>query len=71
MIKNAGFQWTGQGVARENLISWLTDGRYPDAVFDHMMVVAPEGYNISQSSTHETDRSVSDHRAVILQLPGL
>jgi hypothetical protein len=53
------------------LISWLTDGRYPDAVFDHLMVMAPDGYEISQSSTHKTDRSVSDHRAVIIELPGL
>ena len=71
MIQDAGFKWTGQGVAREDLISWLTDGRYPDAVFDHMMVMAPEGYAVSQSSTHRTDRSVSDHRAVILELAGL
>ena len=47
----------------------LADGRYPNAVFDHMMVMAPEGYEVSQSSTHKTDRSVSDHRAVILELP--
>ena len=71
IVQDAGFKWAGQGVAREELISWLTDGRYPDAVFDHMMVMAPEGYEFSQSSTHKTDRSVSDHRAVILQLPGL
>ncbi len=71
MIQDAGFKWAGQGVAREDLISWLTDGRYPDAVFDHMMVMAPEGYEVSQSSTHKTDRSVSDHRAVIIELAGL
>ena len=69
--KDAKFFQAGQGVEREELISWLTDGRYSDAVFDHMMVMAPEGYEFSQSSTHKTDRSVSDHRAVILQLPGL
>ena len=70
MIQDAGFRWAGQGVAREELISWLTDGRYPDAVFDHLMVMASEGYEVSQSSTHKTDRSVSDHRAVILELAG-
>ncbi len=69
MIQDAGFKWAGQGVDRKELISWLTDGRYPDAVFDHMMVMAPEGYEVSQSSTHKTDRSVSDHRAVIIELP--
>jgi endonuclease/exonuclease/phosphatase family metal-dependent hydrolase len=71
LMQDAGFRWAGQGVERKELISWLTDGRYPDAVFDHMMVMAPEGHEISQSSTHKTDRSVSDHRAVILELPGL
>ena len=71
MIQDAGFRWTGQGVDRKELISWLTDGRYPDAVFDHMMVMAPEGYEVSQSSTHKTDRSVSDHRAVVLRFNGL
>ena len=71
IVQDAGFKWAGQGVAREELISWLTDGRYPDAVFDHMMVMAPERYEIPQSSTHKTDRSVSDHRAVLLELPNL
>ena len=66
-----GVRWAGRGVERKELISWLTDGRYPDAVFDHMMVMAPDGYEVSQSSTHKTDRSVSDHRAVIIELLGL
>lgn len=60
-----------QVVDRKELISWLTDGRYPDAVFDHMMVMAPGGYEVSQSSTQKTGRSVSDHRAVIIELLGL
>jgi endonuclease/exonuclease/phosphatase family metal-dependent hydrolase len=71
MMQDAGFRWAGQGVDHKELISWLTDGRYPDAVFDHMIVMAPEGYEVSQSSTHKTDRSVSDHRAVVLELTGL
>ena len=71
MMQDAGFRWAGQGVEREELISWLTDGRYPDAVFDHLMVMAPDGYEISQSSTHKTDRTVSDHRAVVLELAGV
>ena len=62
---------SGEGVDRKELISWLFDGHYPDAVFDHMMVMAPDGYEISQSSTHKTDRTVSDHRAVVLELPRL
>ena len=66
-----GVRWAGRGVERKELISWLTDGRYPDAVFDHMMVMAPDGYEVSQSSAHKTDRSVSDHRAVIIELGGL
>ena len=71
MMQDAGFRWAGQGVERKELISWLTDGRYPDAVFDHMMVMAPDGYEVSQSSTRKTDRSVSDHRAVVCVIEGL
>ena len=35
-----------------------------------MMVMAPEGYEVSQSSTNKTNRSVSDHRAVIIEVDG-
>tara|TARA_Y100001934_G_scaffold277504_1_gene376466 strand:- start:227 stop:613 length:387 start_codon:yes stop_codon:yes gene_type:complete len=35
IIQDAGFKWAGQGVDCKELISWLTDGRYPDAVFEH------------------------------------
>ena len=70
LMQDAGFRRAGKGVDRKELISWLSDGRHPDAVFDHMMVLAPDGYEISQSSTHKTDRSVSDHRAVVLELTG-
>ena len=60
MMQDGGFQWAGKGVDRKELISWLSDGRYPDAVFDHMMVLSPDGYEILPSSIHKTDRSVSD-----------
>ena len=35
-----------------------------------MMAMALEGYEVSHSSTHKTGRSVSDHRAVIIEVDG-
>ena len=47
-----------------------TSAKIRDAVFYHMMVMAPEEYDVSQSFTHKMDRNVSDHRAVVLKLKG-
>ncbi|MFT5411724.1 MAG: hypothetical protein ACI9NC_004460 [Verrucomicrobiales bacterium] len=33
-----GFAWTGVGDDRANLVSWLSDGTYPDAAFDHLLM---------------------------------
>lgn len=66
LLTEAGFEWTGRDVQQEGRISWLSNGRYPDAVFDHILVQAPEGYEVSESITHKTTREVSDHRAVVV-----
>ena len=42
ILKKAGFVWTGQGLPREETVTWLSDGRYPDAAFDHFLVRAAE-----------------------------
>jgi hypothetical protein len=31
ILLDAGFVWAGQGLPREEAISWLSNGRYPDA----------------------------------------
>ena len=43
-------------------VSWLSDGRYPDAVFDHILVRGD--VEVSKAATVKTGREVSDHRAV-------
>lgn len=66
ILAEDGFKWTGKNSAQDDRISWLSDGRYPDACFDHIMVSASEGYEVSDSITHRTTRDISDHRAVTI-----
>ena len=55
------------GLAKEEIISWLSNGQYPDAVFDHFFIWGEDnGY--TKPVTQKTDRSPSDHRAVIIEL---
>lgn len=70
ILTRSGFQWTGSEVAQEDRISWLSNGRYPDAVFDHILVLSGDGLKASGSITHKTSREVSDHRAVIVDFGG-
>jgi hypothetical protein len=32
LLTEAGFEWIGTDVNQDDRISWLTNGRYPDAV---------------------------------------
>ena len=68
ILIDEGFKWTGKNTPQEDRISWLSDGRYPDACFDHIMVSVPEGFEVSDSVTHKTTRDISDHRAVVMVL---
>jgi len=69
LLRDAGLSWTGEGVEREKLVTWLSDGRYPDAVFDHILVKG--NVDVSPALTMTTGRDVSDHRAVWTMLkPG-
>jgi hypothetical protein len=46
---------------------WLSNGQYPDAVFDHFFIWGEDnGY--TKPVTQKTDRGPSDHRAVIIEL---
>ena len=63
ILKGDGFRWAGEGVGRKDLVSWLSDGRYPDAVFDHILIRG-EGIAASPAAAMKTGRDVSDHRAV-------
>lgn len=70
ILTKSGFKWTGLNVSQEDRISWLSNGRYPDAVFDHILVLSGDGLKASGSITHKTSRDVSDHRAVIVDFGG-
>lgn len=71
ILLDAGFSWTGEGQPREETVTWLSDGRFPDAAFDHILVRAAEGVEVGRATTAKTDRAVSDHRplTVALRLP--
>ena len=59
-----GFVWSFRGIARKNAITWLSNGRYPDAVFDGFLALPAAGIDISRSVVTGTERAVSDHRPV-------
>lgn len=67
VLEEGGFEWTGNGIAKEEIISWLSNGSYPDAVFDHFFIRSKDS-GFSKPVTHKTDRTPSDHRAVIIEL---
>jgi endonuclease/exonuclease/phosphatase family metal-dependent hydrolase len=68
ILLDAGFAWAGQGLPREETISWLSNGRYPDAAFDHFMVRPAEGVVVGRAETEKTDREVSDHRPLSIRI---
>jgi endonuclease/exonuclease/phosphatase family metal-dependent hydrolase len=71
ILIDEGFKWTGEKTAQEDRISWLSDGRYPGACFDHIMVSVPERFEVSDSVTLKTTRDISDHRAVVVVIEEL
>lgn len=67
VLEEGGFEWTGNGLAKEEIISWLSNGQYPDAVFDHFFIRGEDnGY--TKPVTQKTDRGPSDHRAIIIEI---
>jgi endonuclease/exonuclease/phosphatase family metal-dependent hydrolase len=68
ILEAAGFQSTFSGQSAEYCVTWLSDGRYPDATFDHILIQSPKAIQVAPSSTWETTREVSDHRPVVLAL---
>jgi len=68
ILTDAGFRWTGDGVPREDAVTWLSDGRYPDAVFDHILVRGSAVFSVSDVEVMPTDREVSDHRPAMVRI---
>ena len=63
-IKEAGFEWALQQLPERKRVTWPSDGRYPDATFDHLFV---RGLRVSQIAIPSYDRA-SDHRPVVVDL---
>ncbi|MEM6820314.1 MAG: endonuclease/exonuclease/phosphatase family protein [Verrucomicrobiota bacterium] len=68
IILDSGFQWGFRGMVGEDLVTWLSDGRYPDVDFDHFFIRASEGTIFGRSYVLPTERFVSDHRPVVMWL---
>jgi hypothetical protein len=68
ILQDAGFIWTGQGQARGENVTWLSNGRYPDAAFDHLLVRPAEGVSVGRATAEKTDRGVSDHRPLTMMI---
>ena len=68
ILQEAGFAWAGEGQPREETVTWLTDGRYPDAAFDHFLVRPAQGVTVGRAVTEKTERGVSDHRPLTVRV---
>lgn len=66
ILQEAGFRWTGEGMPREKVTTWISNGRYPDAAFDQIWVKGVEAGDAVVDQG--VDREVSDHRAVSVVL---
>jgi endonuclease/exonuclease/phosphatase family metal-dependent hydrolase len=71
ILREAGFVWTGQKLPRDETITWISNGRYPDAAFDHILVKPAGGVTAGHAETEKTDRTTSDHRpiSITVELP--
>jgi len=68
ILNEAGFVWAGQGQPREETVTWLSNGRYPDADFDHFLVRPAQGVTVGSAAAEKTDRDVSDHRPLSMRV---
>lgn len=68
LFLEAGYDWGFRGIPESKTITWLSDGRYPDAVFDHFFCLSGESVICGRSTTLPTDRKVSDHRPVVMRI---
>ena len=64
ILKDASFVWGCEEVAMEERVTWLSDGRYPDASFDMFLTRGDSG----KSSVLNRYKGLSDHLPVILTL---
>lgn len=68
ILTDAGFAWAFEGLPVDETVTWLSDGRYPDASFDHFFVKGYEHLRFEAARVLPTDRNVSDHRPVVMRI---
>lgn len=68
MIEEAGFEWALKGLDPGDRITWPSDGRYPDATFDHVFV---KGLKVVKIQIPDDYDRASDHRPVIVDITDL
>ena len=71
LLVEGGFTWLFQGMNRAQRITWPSDGRYPDAHFDHAFARNLEPTTLTVPTTFE---HCSDHQPVVIDLqllPGM
>ncbi|MEM7600637.1 MAG: endonuclease/exonuclease/phosphatase family protein [Verrucomicrobiota bacterium] len=64
ILQARGFQSTFEGLDRNEVITWHSDGRYPSATFDHILTPDVDDKAVVYPST----RNLSDHLPVTLEL---
>ena len=64
ILKEGNFEWAWEGSTFNERVTWKSDGRYPDACFDHFFFSGVEKANCLLIKDSE---KASDHRAIVFR----
>lgn len=64
ILKEGNFEWAWEGLDFNERITWQSNGRYPDACFDHFFFSGVEKVNCLLIKGSE---KASDHRAIVFR----
>lgn len=64
ILLDAGFIWVGRGQPRAETVTWLSEERYPDAAFDHLLVRPAQGVTVGAAVAEKTAPVASWHLRV-------
>ena len=64
ILKEGNFEWAWEGSSFNERVTWKSDGRYPDACFDHFFLSGVEKVKCLLLKDSE---KASDHRAIVLR----
>ena len=64
ILEKADFKWSWEGSTFEDRVTWVSNGRFPDASFDHFFYRGVEKVNCFFVKDSE---DASDHRAIIFK----